>query len=161
MSEPTNDRSFERWALAGACALALAGIAAFLARKGPAVETTGPERDASADLLRVRIGGERPPPDDTRRQPDDTRREPDDGNLVPDPPPGPPPPPPGPDDDAVPEPPPPPEHRTVVVQPGETLGQIAQRELGSVRRIAEIVELNGIEDPDDIRAGAVLKLPPR
>ena len=62
----------------------------------------------------------------------------------------------------MPAPPPPPEPpRTIVVQPGETLGQIAQRELGTVKRLPEILELNAIEDPDLVRAGTTLRLPPR
>lgn len=51
--------------------------------------------------------------------------------------------------------------RTITVRKGETLGQIAQRELGSASRMEEIVRLNAdqIDDADEIRAGMVLRLP--
>jgi len=53
--------------------------------------------------------------------------------------------------------------RTYTVQRNDTLGQIAQRELGTVRRMREILELNQdrIRDADDIRVGMTLRLPPR
>jgi nucleoid-associated protein YgaU len=147
VSEEPRDRGFERWALAGACVLAAAGIVAFQARKDPPVVTEDERRgDQAADLLHVRIGGERPPAPAPDERGDGLRVAPD---------PAPPGPAPGPVE------PPPQEPRTVVVQPGETLGQIAERELGTVRRLGEIVELNGIEDPDDVQAGTELRLPPR
>lgn len=51
--------------------------------------------------------------------------------------------------------------REYTVQPGDTLGVISQRLLGTVRRTEEIVRLNSsvIQDADDIRVGMVLKLP--
>lgn len=49
--------------------------------------------------------------------------------------------------------------RTVTVRPGDTLGKIAARELGAAKRWREIATLNGIRDPDNVRAGRVLKLP--
>ncbi len=49
--------------------------------------------------------------------------------------------------------------RTYVVKRGDSLGEIAQRELGSARRWQEIVKLNGIEDPDHVPAGVTLRLP--
>ncbi|TVQ63124.1 MAG: LysM domain-containing protein [Phycisphaerales bacterium] len=53
--------------------------------------------------------------------------------------------------------------RTYTVQRGDTLGRIAQRELGTVRRMREIIDLNRdrIDDADDIRVGMTLRLPPR
>jgi len=49
--------------------------------------------------------------------------------------------------------------RTYIVQKGDMLGEIARRELGSSKRWREIVELNGLEDPDRIVVGMKLKLP--
>ncbi len=50
--------------------------------------------------------------------------------------------------------------RKVVVARGETLGEIAQRELGSVKRMGDILSANPkIRDPNDIRAGMELVLP--
>jgi hypothetical protein len=51
--------------------------------------------------------------------------------------------------------------RTCVVSDGETLGDIARRELGSARRAGEIAQLNAITDLDRVRAGQTLRLPPR
>ena len=148
MSDESGDRTFERWALIGAGVLAVAGIAAFLARRDP---PDGGRADADGardgDLLHVRIGGERPPPADLTRDEDAEGRR-----LAPDPPPVEPAPDPAPRSDT---------RRTVVVQPGETLGQIAQRELGSVTRLPELLELNGIADADRVRAGTELVLPAR
>jgi hypothetical protein len=48
-----------------------------------------------------------------------------------------------------------------VVAGGETLGDIALRELGTSRRAAEIARLNAIDDPGRIRQGQMLKLPAR
>ena len=50
--------------------------------------------------------------------------------------------------------------RTHTVQPGEYLGMIAQEYLGTVSRMDEIVELNGLDDADDIRVGMTLEIPP-
>ena len=148
MSEE-DDRSFERWALAGAVVLAASGIAAFLLRHdAPELASTGDEAE-SGDVLRVQIGGPRPPPEAAPDAPEP--------QVVPDPGAGPAEEPRQDEDAST----PPRVERTVVVQPGETLGQIAQRELGTIRRLPEIVELNGIEHPDRVRAGTVLRLPPR
>lgn len=51
--------------------------------------------------------------------------------------------------------------RTCVIGNGETLGDIALRELGSSKRAREIADLNGITDPRKIRSGQTLRLPPR
>lgn len=52
-------------------------------------------------------------------------------------------------------------HRTYVVLKGDSLGKIAQSLLGTSRRMNEIVELNALKDPDDIRVGQTLKIPAR
>ena len=52
-----------------------------------------------------------------------------------------------------------PEPRIYVVQSGDTLSSIASRELGTTRRAGEIARLNGLPDPDRIRAGDTLRLP--
>ena len=54
-----------------------------------------------------------------------------------------------------------PRPRTYTVKRGDTLGEIAQRELGSARRTKAILVANTglIDDPDDIRVGMVLRLP--
>ena len=50
---------------------------------------------------------------------------------------------------------------TYTVEPGDTLGQISQRLLGTVRRMDEILKLNAdqISDADEIRVGMTLKIP--
>ncbi|MFK7959019.1 MAG: LysM peptidoglycan-binding domain-containing protein [Phycisphaerales bacterium] len=52
--------------------------------------------------------------------------------------------------------------RVYVVKSTDVLSTIAQRELGTVKRMQEIVDLNRdkIDDPDDIRQGMKLTLPP-
>ena len=50
---------------------------------------------------------------------------------------------------------------TVVVQSGETLGEIALRELGTSKRAQEIATLNGITDLTKVREGRTLRLPAR
>jgi pyruvate/2-oxoglutarate dehydrogenase complex dihydrolipoamide acyltransferase (E2) component len=50
------------------------------------------------------------------------------------------------------------QHDTYVVQQGDTLSGIAQRELGSARLADELARLNGISDPTALRVGQVLKL---
>jgi len=51
--------------------------------------------------------------------------------------------------------------REYTVRRGDTLGEIAQRELGSSKRVSAILAANRtvIDDPDDIRVGMVLRLP--
>ena len=51
--------------------------------------------------------------------------------------------------------------RAYRVQPGDILGRIAQREVGSVRDVARILALNPGLDPDHLKAGTTLRLPPR
>ncbi|MCC5821928.1 MAG: LysM peptidoglycan-binding domain-containing protein [Phycisphaerales bacterium] len=51
--------------------------------------------------------------------------------------------------------------REYVVLPGDSLGSISQKLLGTVRRMKDIVELNNLSDPDDIRVGQSLKIPAR
>ncbi|MEQ9095741.1 MAG: LysM peptidoglycan-binding domain-containing protein [Phycisphaerales bacterium] len=50
---------------------------------------------------------------------------------------------------------------TYTVKSGDTLGEIAQELLGTVRRQHELIALNRdvLKDPDNLRAGMVLKLP--
>jgi len=50
--------------------------------------------------------------------------------------------------------------RIYVVRPGDSLGVIAQRLLGSASRAREIKELNGLRDENSILVGMRLKLPP-
>jgi nucleoid-associated protein YgaU len=49
--------------------------------------------------------------------------------------------------------------RTYEVQEGETLGEIASRELGSYRMWREIAAINNITDPISILPGRVLRMP--
>lgn len=49
--------------------------------------------------------------------------------------------------------------RTYTVKPGDSLGRIAARELGSSKRLGEIAALNKMDPDDDLLAGAILKLP--
>jgi nucleoid-associated protein YgaU len=51
--------------------------------------------------------------------------------------------------------------RTYVVLKGDMLSTISQKLLGTTRRMNEIVELNGLKDPDDVRVGQTLKIPAR
>lgn len=59
------------------------------------------------------------------------------------------------------KPAPPPGPRRYAVKKGESLGVIAQRELGTVKRQGEILRLNRgtIDDADEIREGMILVLP--
>ncbi len=52
---------------------------------------------------------------------------------------------------------------TYTVAKNDSLGEISQRFLGTVKRMGEIVKANAdkINDPDDIRVGMVLKIPAR
>lgn len=45
-----------------------------------------------------------------------------------------------------------------VVQPGDTLSQIAERHLGSAQHADELARLNGLSDPSALRVGQVLRL---
>jgi nucleoid-associated protein YgaU len=55
--------------------------------------------------------------------------------------------------------PPPPAPRTYAVKDGDTLYEIAKRELGASSRAKEIADLNGIADASKLKLGQVLKLP--
>ena len=46
-----------------------------------------------------------------------------------------------------------------VIRNGDTLGHIAQRELGSARRVKEIMDLNPGLDPNNLTVGVEIKLP--
>jgi len=48
---------------------------------------------------------------------------------------------------------------TYTVRVGETLGEIASRELGSFRMWRDIASLNGIDDPSSIMPGRTLRMP--
>ena len=50
--------------------------------------------------------------------------------------------------------------RTYTVKAGDSLGGIAHAELGSVKRMGELIQLNGLENADKIYEGQRLKLPP-
>lgn len=58
-------------------------------------------------------------------------------------------------------PPPPRSDRTYRIMPGDSLSQIAGRLLDSAARWRELYELNRdlLDDPDDIEAGTVIRLP--
>jgi nucleoid-associated protein YgaU len=49
--------------------------------------------------------------------------------------------------------------RSYTVRPGDSLGRIAARELGSSKRLGEIAALNKMDPDDDLLVGAILKLP--
>ncbi len=49
--------------------------------------------------------------------------------------------------------------REYVVLRGDNLGKISLKLLGTSRRMDEIVKLNNLKDPDDIRVGQSLKIP--
>lgn len=51
--------------------------------------------------------------------------------------------------------------RTYVVKPGDSLGRIASRELGSSKRLTEIAALNNMDPDDDLLAGGTIRLPAR
>jgi nucleoid-associated protein YgaU len=57
------------------------------------------------------------------------------------------------------DPPAAPKPSTYTVQKGDTLGQIAQRELGSVKRLPELLQANPKLDPRKLQAGQVIHLP--
>lgn len=47
------------------------------------------------------------------------------------------------------------------IQPGDTISQVCEREIGSWRRQKEVMDLNPGLDPLTIRAGQIIKMPPR
>jgi nucleoid-associated protein YgaU len=49
--------------------------------------------------------------------------------------------------------------RSYTVKPGDTLGEIAFKLLGTSKRMDEIVELNGLDSADTIFVGMTLKIP--
>lgn len=49
--------------------------------------------------------------------------------------------------------------KTYIVVPGDTLGEISVRLLGTSKRVDEFVTLNGLDDANDIRVGMKLKVP--
>lgn len=49
--------------------------------------------------------------------------------------------------------------RSYTVKSGDTLGEIAQRMLGTSKRTEEIVDLNGLSSADEIFVGMTLKIP--
>jgi nucleoid-associated protein YgaU len=51
-----------------------------------------------------------------------------------------------------------PDRDTYVVQPGDTLSDIARRELGSAQLADQLARLNKLANPGAIRAGQVLRL---
>lgn len=52
-----------------------------------------------------------------------------------------------------------PQGKTYKVKSGDTLWKIAQKHLGSGAKYPQIAKLNGISNPNKIKAGQVLKLP--
>lgn len=51
--------------------------------------------------------------------------------------------------------------REYVVLRGDNLGKISLKLLGTSKRMSEIVKLNNLRDPDDIRVGQSLRIPPK
>ncbi len=103
------------------------------------------------DTVRIRIGGPQPAP---------PAGLPGGGALAPAPPPLPQGPPPA--GDPTPEDPSTTHAAapaTCTVVPGDTLGALALRHLGSSRRAAELARANGMEISTPLRVGAVLRLP--
>ncbi len=133
---------FERYALIAALTVVvLCLLLVDRLRADPAAQAT----PAPNSTLKVQLGGPSPPPSPPVAPPavsPDVRAQ-DPPLVQPPPTPGPPPAPP----------------RSYTVRDGDTLSEIARRELGSTARAAEIARLNGISDPSKIRAGQVLQLP--
>ena len=159
-SDGRHATSFDRWALIGAMALGLVGFGAFLARRGDPGNGAASATDgmsAPGDLLRVRIGGPERPSASASAE-GSIEIDASEAAIVPETPPI-----------VAPDAPPgdrspasygtPLATRIVVVRGGETLGQIVQRELGTTVRLDEVVRLNGLDDPNTIRAGARLLFP--
>ena len=147
---PARPGEFERYGLLAAVTLVV--LCLLLAdRLRPSARRV--DLPPSDRLVRVEVGGDRPAPvvapPVRRAEPQTPLREaalpPPRETVRQEPPPA----------------PPPPEPRVHVVRPGETLVGIARSELGSARRVQEIVTLNGLADPDLIRAGQSLRLPPK
>lgn len=131
---------FERYALIAALTLVVLCLLLWDRWHSPGGPGTAPPPDRT---LRVGIGGGAPPVTGTvpHSGPSDAKRASVDPPAPPPPPPAPPPP------------------RTYAVKDGDSLYDIAKRELGSASRAKEIADLNGIGDPTKIRKGQVLKLP--
>lgn len=53
------------------------------------------------------------------------------------------------------------KNKSYQVRPGDTLSNIARKELGSASRSSEIASLNRMDPDDDLLAGAILKMPSR
>lgn len=148
---PARAGDFERYGLLAAVTLVV--LCLLLAdRMRPSARRA--DLPAGDRLVRLQIGGDRP----RAAGPPQRKRDAADPGVVrggsppvPEAPPGPSPP-------ARPEPE---SARTHVVRSGETLAAIARAELGTSRRAGEIAALNGLADPDVIRAGQTLRLPPR
>ena len=49
--------------------------------------------------------------------------------------------------------------RRYVVQPGDTLRAIAEEKLGSPEKWKVLAQLNGIDDPNELRAGQKIMIP--
>lgn len=130
---------FERYALIAALTLVVLCLLIWDNWQGGARPAPAPRTDRT---LRVQMGGDAPRPGTTPPRGDAPRVTVD----------TPPPP-------APPAPPPAPSLRTYTVKSGDTLGDIAKRELGSSARAGDIAELNGISDPAKIKQGQVLRLP--
>jgi hypothetical protein len=133
---------FERYALIAALTLVVLCLLVWdrWRARDPAASAPPPDRS-----LHVELGGDAPA--STSRPPaprSDVPRAPSD------PPPA-----------APPATPPAPELRRYVVQGGDTLYEIARRELGSSKRAQEIADLNGLADPSKLREGQTLKIPAR
>jgi LysM repeat protein len=136
---PTGERAgeFERYALIAALTLVVLCLLVWDRWHDGGTRGPAPRPDRT---LRVEIGGDAPA---KTAAPPSSAQTPQVANNAP----------------PAPPPPPPPQERTVTVKSGETLSDIARRELGTASRAQEIAELNGIDDPTKLRAGQTLKLP--
>ncbi len=133
----------ERWALVGVAAVVMLAITVVLSARPEQDDALAPTDGSTG---KVRIGGEAAA-DPGPRVPSPTPR--DDPAWTPE------------DEPPVQPPPQPAATREYVVQKDDTLGAIAQRELGSVKRVHEIVRLNDLSNPNAIRAGQAILLPAR
>lgn len=130
---------FERYALIAALTLVVLGLLVWDRWH----EREGPPPPSPDRALRIRIGGTSSPAAQAAIGPEPPRRPTSTPTQS----------------TADPPPPPAPAPRTVVMRSGDTLYDIARRELGSAARAQEIADLNGISDPGRVRIGQVLKLP--